>query len=136
MNHIGIDIHNLCLSFGKKVLYDDLNFSLAAGDKVTIVGENGCGKTTLLRLLSGKEKSYSASSFEVEGNLGYLAQHFEEINGETPSLLTLLQSTDIEELIQFASQSQHRLMSEEWVQELGTLGESTLIKVFMMFRGI
>lgn len=47
---LGIGVSNLSLSFGNKCVYDDLDFSLDIGDKVTIVGENGCGKSAWERM--------------------------------------------------------------------------------------
>lgn len=42
-------------SFGIKVLFDDLNIGIEKGQKVALVGRNGCGKSTLMRILAGTE---------------------------------------------------------------------------------
>jgi ATP-binding cassette subfamily F protein uup len=53
MNYLSAD--NVGKNFGLKVLFEGLTFGLSRGQKVALVGRNGCGKTTLLRILAGKE---------------------------------------------------------------------------------
>lgn len=45
-------------SFGHKVLYNDLNFSVLPGEKVGLIGRNGTGKSTLLNMITGDDKDY------------------------------------------------------------------------------
>ena len=70
-----LSTHNLSLSFGDKVILDNVGFSLNEGDKLGIVGVNGAGKTSLFRLLTGE---YTPTSGEVflahERTLGTLRQ--------------------------------------------------------------
>ncbi len=46
-------VQNLGFARGKNILFEDLNFSMNAGDAVRVTGSNGSGKTTLLRIVSG-----------------------------------------------------------------------------------
>jgi len=117
----GISISNLSLSFENKCLFDDLDFSLARGDKVTIVGENGCGKTTFLRLLSGVDYVLNSGSVSIEGEIGFLPQHFEEIASDEPAIITLLRHLNDPEIQHFLEQP-HQPLSSEWYQELNSLG--------------
>ena len=48
-----IEVRDLNFSFGKKPILKNINLKIEAGEKVIIIGPNGCGKTTLLRLISG-----------------------------------------------------------------------------------
>ena len=50
-----LDVQKLTKSFGALVLFRDLNFSIAEGQKVGLIAKNGTGKSTLLSILSGKE---------------------------------------------------------------------------------
>ena len=50
-----LDVQHLTKSFGSLVLFDDISFSLAEGQKVGLIAKNGTGKSTLLSILSGKE---------------------------------------------------------------------------------
>ena len=59
-----IEAHGLKKAFGKKLLFDDLEFSLPPNGIVGVIGPNGAGKTTLFRLIMEQEKP-DAGSFEV-----------------------------------------------------------------------
>ena len=70
--------HNLSKSYGLSPILNDITFSINAGDHVGLIGPNGCGKTTLLRLLTGEEhpKSGHISLTPTNLRVGYLAQGF------------------------------------------------------------
>lgn len=64
------------MSFGSRVLFSDVNFRIEAGDKIGFVGANGCGKTTLLKLITGELKPDTGGFSRMSGlRLGYLEQH-------------------------------------------------------------
>lgn len=70
--------HYLKKSYNLKLLFENVSFSLNPGDRVGLVGENGCGKTTLLRILAGRETPTSGHvSHTVNLRIGYLPQGFE-----------------------------------------------------------
>ncbi len=52
---------NLRKDFGSVTLFSDVNFSINGGDRVGIIGPNGCGKTTLINMLLGKDKNYQGT---------------------------------------------------------------------------
>lgn len=49
-----ISVNNVTLSFGKRVLFDEVNISFARGNCYGVIGANGAGKTTFLKILSGE----------------------------------------------------------------------------------
>lgn len=51
-----LQVENLTKSYGDKIILDNITFGIAEGDKIGIIAKNGTGKTTLLRILSGKEQ--------------------------------------------------------------------------------
>ena len=51
---ISIGVENISLSFGGETILDGINFSLNEGDKLGIVGVNGAGKSSLLRIITGE----------------------------------------------------------------------------------
>ena len=59
-----------------RVLIDDFSFSLSPGEKIAIIGEEGNGKSTLLRVMAGEELPYVEVTGEIvrRGRFGYLAQ--------------------------------------------------------------
>lgn len=121
MKKTKISLNKVSLSFEKKCLFDDLEFNMTRGDKITIVGENGCGKTTFLRLLSGVDYPYSGSML-TEGRIGYLPQNFEEIEGDLPAIIVLLKNTQDSEIQNFLKDQTYKPLSSEWFKELNLLG--------------
>ena len=70
-----IDIQNLKKSFGAHVLFDDLSFSVAEGQHVGLIAQNGTGKSTLLSIISGKEGHDSGNIIFRNGiRVGFLEQ--------------------------------------------------------------
>ena len=75
-----LDVQNLTKSFGALLLFEDLCFSIAEGQKVGLIAKNGTGKSTLLSILCGKE-GYDSGSIIYRRDLkvGFLEQtpHFD-----------------------------------------------------------
>ena len=78
-----IEAKQLTKSFGDKILFEDLNFSLPPAGIVGIIGPNGAGKTTLFRLIMGLETP-DTGNFNVGETvkLGYIDQAHAEIDPE------------------------------------------------------
>ena len=70
-----LDIQNLTKSFGARVLFEDLSFSIAEGQRIGIVAKNGTGKSTLLSIITGHEGYDSGSIIsKTDLRIGYLNQ--------------------------------------------------------------
>ena len=73
-----IDLQNISLSFGERVMFDELSFQLGDSDKVCLSGRNGTGKTTLLKLICGEQTVDSGNIMRSrETSIGYLRQHMD-----------------------------------------------------------
>ncbi len=70
-----LDVQNLTKSFGDLLLFDNINFSIAEGQRVGLIAQNGTGKSTLLSVLTDKE-SYESGEIIYKRDLkvGYLEQ--------------------------------------------------------------
>lgn len=71
-----LDIQNLTKRIGDLVLFENISFSLAEGERVGIIARNGAGKSTLLNVISGKEDYESGEIiFRNDLRIGYLEQN-------------------------------------------------------------
>ena len=68
--------HNIFKSYGIQPILQDVSFSINPGDRVGLIGPNGCGKTTLLEILAGVDSPDSGTIGRTSSNLriGYLPQ--------------------------------------------------------------
>ncbi|MBZ2091417.1 ABC transporter ATP-binding protein [Streptococcus parasanguinis] len=93
-----IKIHQLTKTFGDRTVFSDLNLNFDAGKVYALIGNSGCGKTTLLNMLA-KLEPYDQGSIQYKGKdlrkikptnyfrneLGYLFQNFGLIDNKTVS---------------------------------------------------
>ncbi|MBO5852585.1 MAG: ABC-F family ATP-binding cassette domain-containing protein [Clostridia bacterium] len=71
-----LEATNLSKSFGERTLFSSGSFKIEAGEKVGVIGANGCGKTTLFSIISGREEPSSGGIVKAKGvSIGYLSQH-------------------------------------------------------------
>lgn len=56
-----LQIENISKSYGPKVLFEHIGFNINEGDKIALIAPNGTGKTSLLRILAGKDSSDSGA---------------------------------------------------------------------------
>jgi ATP-binding cassette subfamily F protein 3 len=79
-----LNIHNLSVSFGGTFLFEEVTFRLGSGDRVGLVGKNGAGKSTMLKILAGDFKPDSGSiATEKEVKMGFLRQDIDFELGRT-----------------------------------------------------
>ena len=91
-----IKIEHLTKSFGERIVFQDINLQFAAGKVYALIGNSGCGKTTLLNILAklepydkgsisyrGQELKQIKSHHFFKNELGYLFQNFGLLENET-----------------------------------------------------
>ncbi len=77
-----IKMNKICKSYGLNIILDDINLSIKRGEKVAIIGKNGTGKSTLVKIMAGIIESDSGTfSLGVNVNVGYFSQvHVEQLD--------------------------------------------------------
>ncbi|WP_277016333.1 ABC-F family ATP-binding cassette domain-containing protein [Flavobacterium lindanitolerans] len=79
-----LNIHNLSVSFGGTYLFEEITFRLGAGDRVGLVGKNGAGKSTMLKILARDIAPDTGSiATEKEVKIGFLRQDIDFEQGRT-----------------------------------------------------
>ena len=71
-----LNMEHISKVYGDKVIFDDISVGIHQGDKIGIIGINGTGKTTFLRILAGLEEADEGQVITQNGlRLAYLSQH-------------------------------------------------------------
>ncbi len=80
-----LQIENISKSYGPKVLFEHIGFNINEGDKIALIAPNGTGKTSLLRILAGKDSSDSGGKiiFLKDIRIAFLEQEYEYDPGST-----------------------------------------------------
>ena len=92
------EAENLGKSYGDKQVFDNVNFFVERGDRIALLGQNGQGKTTLAKILSGNIKDFSGTwNLGHNVNIGYFAQNQEEVLDPNKTVLQEAEDTATEE---------------------------------------
>ena len=89
---IVLNVDHLSIAFGTKRILEDVTFSLDEGDRLGIIGVNGCGKSTLFRLILGEQEADEGHVYISKNKtVGVLRQDdaFCEFQGENGSATSL-----------------------------------------------
>ena len=79
-----LSAQNIAKAFGVNTVLRDVSLTVQQGDRIGLVGVNGCGKSTLMRILAGLDAQDSGEISLVRGTrVGYLAQQNMVTSGET-----------------------------------------------------
>lgn len=76
-----VELHNICKSFGERTIIDDFTYIFLRDDRIGIVGDNGCGKSTLMKIIAGQLEPDSGSVEVGETvRIGYFMQENEPLD--------------------------------------------------------
>lgn len=124
-----IDFIDVSLQFGGRYLFKDVNLKINAGEKLSLVGANGSGKTSLLRLLNGELEPEKGNIYKQRRlTIGYLPQEQITHSGKTvlaeastafPGILDLRQKE--EEITNLLAQTTDEEQRDELVHALGDI---------------
>ncbi|CAM3453065.1 Peptidyl-prolyl cis-trans isomerase B (PPIase B rotamase B) [Flavobacterium longum] len=107
-----LNIHNLSVSFGGTYLFEEVTFRLGAGDRVGLIGKNGAGKSTMLKLLARDIQPDSGTiATEKEVKIGFLRQDIDFEHGRTVLDEAYQAFTDIKEAERKLEQINQQLAS-------------------------
>ncbi len=94
-----MNIHNLSISFQGEYLFEDITFKLGNGDRVGLIGKNGAGKSTMLKILSKElEPDTGQIAADKELKIGFLKQDIDFVLGRTVLEEAYEAFTEIKEL--------------------------------------
>lgn len=77
-----VELEKVCIFYDDRVVCQNISFSLVRGDRVALCGSNGCGKSSLLKLILGEDISYSGNLLRGSGlKISYVRQDASSLSG-------------------------------------------------------
>jgi ATPase subunit of ABC transporter with duplicated ATPase domains len=131
-------VHELGKSYGGPPIFEDVTFGLDKGERVLVMGLNGAGKTSLLRIVAGQsEADDGAVRFGTGVSFGYFAQEHEGIEPGVDVLTHMRRSSEEPDQILRALLGMFGLPGEFAFQDAGTLsgGEKTKLALAQLVAG-
>ncbi|MEK5443553.1 MULTISPECIES: ribosomal protection-like ABC-F family protein [unclassified Fredinandcohnia] len=127
-----VEVKNGEMQFGERILFQNSHFYVKFGERIGILGENGCGKTTLLRIIMGEERISSGELWKSDSlKISYLSQDVTDLE-ETKTILEYLGITVRDEISEartiFANIGFNADKIKQPISTL-SLGERTRIKL-------
>ena len=133
-----LEAAELAQAYGGPPVFEDVSFAVERGERLLIMGLNGAGKTSLLRILAGHNQP-AAGSYRVGFGVsaGYYAQEHEGIRAGTPVLTHMREASDVTETELRGLLGMFGLVGGIAFQDAGTLsgGEKTKLALAQLVAG-
>ena len=138
---IEIEINNIKKNYGLKNVLDGVSFEVKTGERISLIGENGSGKSTIFKIINGDEKEDSGNvNIKKESTIGFLKQIYnkekENIIVEDYLKRSFKQYVDIEKkLKQFESLMTNDTANiEQILMKYGNLQEKYIVMRWLWTR--
>ncbi len=135
---VSLTVEKLAKGYGGPLVFREVSFEVERGQRLLVMGLNGAGKTSLLRILAG-ESQPNAGSFRLGhgASVGYYAQEHEGIRAGTTVLAHMRDMSDAEERTLRALLGSFSLTGDIARQDAGTLsgGEKTKLALAQLVAG-
>ena len=124
-----IDIKNLSIKYGDNVIFDNISFSVEDGDRVQLKGKNGCGKSSIIKLILGENISYTGDVYIMNNlKMSYISQDTTHLNG---SLKKYIEYNDIDEVLFKAILRKLDFERDQFDKDLASYSEGQKKKVLI-----
>lgn len=121
--------NNLQIEYNKKAIFDKVSFEIENGDRIAIIGKNGAGKSSILKLIMGEEINYTGNLKKVNDiKVSYVSQSTEHLKG---TLKEYAKQSKIEESIFKAMLSKMGFTNSEFESDISKMSEGQKKKVLI-----
>ena len=104
-------------SYGDKIILNDLNFTISSGEIVGLLGKNGVGKTTLLKIIAGITQNYDGA-IELEGIARSQARDYKRLVGYMSEKNPLYPELYVKEYLKWIAQTHDKNSSDQRIDEV------------------
>ncbi|MFJ5716808.1 ribosomal protection-like ABC-F family protein [Neobacillus sp. NPDC093127] len=127
-----IEAKKLTRAFEERILFEDSHFYINHGERIGLLGENGCGKTTLIKIILGDDLSFDGELWKSDSvKIAYLSQDVADLPADKTAIETL-GFTDRESILKARTMLANLGLKEQLITKpIGTLslGERTRVKL-------
>ena len=127
-----LEVKGLSKTYGKRILFKDVHFTIKHGERIALTGPNGCGKTTLLRMIIGKEQGNGEIWVSPTAKIGYLSQEvFDLPLDQTPAQLFYRETFEERGKVQ-TLMKQLGFIASQWTEPIGSMSMGERVKCKLM----
>jgi len=135
VGQLPIIARNLCKTYGENKVLDNVSLSLARGERIALIGVNGAGKSTFIKIimeLTTPDEGYVLK--DEKANIGYYSQEFEQFDLEKTLLETLKEKCFLGESFLRGLLARFLFQGDKVYQQVGTLsgGEKTRLSIALL----
>ena len=124
-----IDVKNLSIKYEDKIIFDNLSFYIEDGDRLQLKGKNGCGKSSIIKLILGENISYTGDFYMMNNvKISYISQDTTDLKG---SLKKYIDNNEIDEVLFKAILRKLDFEREQFDKDLASYSEGQKKKVLI-----
>ena len=124
-----IDIKNLSIKYDDKIIFNNINFYIEDGDRLQLKGKNGCGKSSIIKLILGENISYTGDFYMMNNlKISYISQDTTDLKG---SLKKYIDNIEIDEVLFKAILRKLDFEREQFDKQLESYSEGQKKKVLI-----
>lgn len=127
-----LQLQNVCKSYGSRMLFQNVNLTMQAGEKIALMGPNGCGKTTFLNLLLGYAEGKGEIWISPTVKIGYLTQTVFDLPEHQKPEEYFYRPTFEEQAVVRNLMNHLGFSKEQWAQTFGEMSMGERVKCKLM----
>lgn len=128
-----LKIEDLNKTFGKKIIFEGANMQLSYSEKVCLMGKNGTGKSTLIKIILGMEQDYKGSiKLGTNISIGYIAQNIEFENKNQTILDFFLENNNFSETEARTKLAKYGFRAESVFKKIGSLSGGEKVRIILV----
>ncbi len=128
-----LKIKNLNKKFGEKIIFNDVELLITYGEKIALVGKNGTGKTTLIKMILGEDKDFSGIiELGAVVKIGYIPQNIIFKNENQTILNYFLEDNSLTETLARTKLAKYGFRGVNVFKQIGKLSGGEKVKLLLM----